>query len=257
MAKDILDSFLAKRRIRANQRKVNPYEYPDKRIDDWQGGPPQSSVAVTTNNEPIIDIQTITDSQYRRLTGERPGVEPKIVRVSSPVFTTQPIITLERDDIRRANPQIRVVEGGRGTPEGCQPFINPYTMTDPNSHSSLLEEGKADTRGKSLTHSTTPQYDAMKEKMNHMMVNIDGEEMDILLPIHAKTAEAVARGVKVTLAGTNAKDENDTLSGVPISIGGIPGSLAIKSNVERVGTRPDIGNVRKVKYASWDGQEGK
>lgn len=179
--------------------------------------------------EPVTIIQTISNKEMRRLSGSEPQSTPQVIRVNSPGLTTSPILSFERRDIvgDKDNPSIRVLEGGKGVPD-TQPFINPYALTGTNlSHSSLREPGKADTKGSSTTHN----YDELRNRMGNMKINIDGMELDILLP-----AEAM---------------------GTHMSIGGVPARLQVKSE-EAKGNQYNPGKEgekKATKPLHWDGNK--
>ena len=148
--------------------------------------------------EPVTVIQTITDKEMKRLSGSEPMATPQIIRVNSPGLTTSPILSFERRDIKGEDgdgPTIRVLEGGKGVPD-TMPFINPYALTGTNlSKSSLLEPDKADSKGLS----TTRNYDELRNRMGNMKINIEGMELDILLPCE------VDPGVRMSIGGVDSR----------------------------------------------------
>jgi hypothetical protein len=186
---------------------VNPYEYPDRRMDDPEQDPKISVVGA--NRDPIVDIRTIPQKDFKNLVGSYSVGEPKVIRVNSPVFTTQPVLSFTTDDIRRVGqPKVGVIEAKRGTTSNIMPFVNPFTSTNPLSSQSVLKpDGEsldtADPRGWSVTR----QYDQLRKRMKHSTLNLGGVAMDILLP----------------------SDVSDDFSGTKIDIGGSPGRLDVKS----------------------------
>jgi len=233
-SQDVLKNWLSKQRpkrqkVEHKEIVVNPFEYPDNRMDDPnQPGQARKYNVRTQNRDPVTIIRTISARQFKKLTGEHPEGIGHIVRVMSPGLTTQPLISVDKVDIRQAGgPKIRVIEGGAGVPES-QPFINPWTSTNPLSKSSLLAPGQADSKG----FSVTKNYDELRRRMGNCTIRLNGEELDILLPI----------------------DVTEAYSGTPISIGGVPGIASIKSNETGFTNNEPIGTKRRVRTMSWDGQ---
>ena len=226
---DAIDKWLKTHKgDKGNAVTINPSTYPNGRMDD----PDVPSVKVLgAQHEPIVNIKTVDDDTFKRITGGSPEVKGEIIRVNSPPFTTQPNITMAIDDIPQRNmPTIRVVEGGRGTPETVTPFINPYALAGSNlSHSSLLEPDKHDPKGRSTTHN----YDELRNRMGNMKMRIDGEEMDILLP----------------------SDVTDDFSGTRISIGNVPGRLAVNSKENGFYDDKPVGTKKKTRPLTWDGEK--
>jgi hypothetical protein len=192
-----IEKWLAKHTIRAPRGStVIPFEN-GGRMDD-PAALDQRKDYRDQRGEPVTVIQTITDKEMRRLSGSEPQATPQVIRVNSPGLTTQPILSFERRDIKgedTGRPTIRVLEGGKGVPD-TMPFVNPYTLTGTNlSHSSLLEPGKADSKGQS----TTKNYDELRNRMGNMKINIDGMELDILLPCE------VDPGTRMSIGGVDAR----------------------------------------------------
>jgi hypothetical protein len=230
MVQDKLKDWL-QRQSKPREILVNPNPYENGgRMDDPTTMDPQIKV-LTEHTEPVTIIRTISDRQFKKLTGENPQGLGEEIRVDSPSFTTQPQISIDAVDLRDRNaPQIRVIEGGAGVPD-TKPFVNPFTSTNPNSMSSLLAPGKADTRGMS----TTNNYDEMKRRMDNVILNIDGENLDILLPT----------------------DITDTFSGTKINIGGVPGMLTTRDTTNGFFNKEKIGTKHPVSTMDWDGQDDK
>ena len=207
---DTIERWLAK--YGKKEIIVNPYEYPDRRMDDLEQ--PRKTSVVGSRQEPMVRIQTISDEDFKKITGSYPTnevklydettpPEPKVIRVNSPGMTTQPVLSFAPTDIpKNGLPAVRVIEGGQGIPE-THPFVNPWTSTNPLRTSSLLDRNGADPKG----HSTTHAYDELRNRMNNMHVELNGETFDILLPA----------------------DVTDDFSGTKISVGGTPGQLGVKS----------------------------
>ena len=218
----------ARKEGQVSEVTVNPYEGRG-RMDD----PDSPKISVRGgNNDPVVTVEPTDSVTYKRITGDDPRVRPEIIRVNSPGLTTQPLITMAINDIPQRNmPQIRIVEGGRGTPEAVtpSPHMNSWTSTNPLSKSSLLEPDKADPKG----HTTTHAYDELRNRMGNYSINIDGERMDILLP----------------------SDVTDDFSGTKMSIGGVPGHLLVKSKANGFYNKEPVGVVRKTKPLHWDGEK--
>ena len=228
--RDVLREWLAKRDSKKSREiVVNPFEGPDNRMDDPnQTMKPKYDVR-TQGRDPVTVIYTIPPAQFKKITGEEPAGIGEVVRVMSPGLTTQPLISIDKVDVQAANgPKIRVIEGGAGIPES-QPFINPWTSTNPLSTSSLLAPGQADSKG----FSTTNNYDELRRRMGNHMVNLNGESMDILLPV----------------------DVTEMYSGTGVSIGGVPGRATIRSGENGFYSDKPIGQVRATKPLHWDGNE--
>lgn len=222
-----LEKWLEKHGKQSSDMVVTPFEN-SGRMDDPAALDQRKSYR-DQKGEPVIHIQTVTNADMKKINGSEPEAKPQIIRVNSPGLTTQPILSFERRDLDGSEPSIRVLEGGKGVPD-IRPFVNPYTSTNPLSTSSLLAPSASDSKG----HSITNNYDELRKRMGNAIVNLNGEQLDILLPVNV--------------------DESCTR----ISIGGVAGTLRVKSAEAKKNDYDSdrkVGEKRRTRPLNWDGSE--